>query len=452
MSLWASAGNTNFWSYKNADEKGLINQMNESYLKASAVNLARQREAQLDTQCDAGDSSIYHDFFSTYPSSRNKMISLNHCRRARTMISGHQRRMRKSTVATPSENADQKTTEQLSETIFWAMKNDGTLNKISGAFDQTLITGMSLIYCDMDFRRDPVSGDIRTKVLSYNDFFIDPFFKEHDLSDCRFIWTREWMNREQLLSIFPDRKEDIESLNGLVNRDGRFQFQPENFNFGYTHLFYFDRYYYKTTRKQDLLVDLESGETMEWRGQDEDLNRYLKAFPRIEKKEQLIDSVNLGIVVHGRPFYHGPLPSGMDRYPFTAVLGFYNPHLPYPEYTSQGITRGLRTPQWIYNRRKSIELDIAESTLTSGYKYRESSLVNPEDIFLTGQGKGLAMSDEANMDDVQRIDPPQIPPSFFQLSEGMAKEMLDISGVSEELLGVSEDDKSGVLNMLRQGA
>ncbi len=73
-------------------------------------------------------------------------------------------------------------------------------------------------------------------------------------------------------------------------------------------------------------------------------------------------------------------------------------------------------------------------------------------MFLSGQGKGLALKDEANMTDVQQIIAPQVPPSMIQLSEILAREVQEISGVNEELLGSASDDKAGVLAMLRQGA
>ena len=57
------------------------------------------------------------------------------------------------------------------------------------------------------------------------------------------------------------------------------------------------------------------------------------------------------------------------------------------------------------------------------------------------------------MTDVMRIEPPQIPASMIQLNEMLGQELTQISGVNEELLGSSTDnDKSGVLEMLRQGA
>ncbi len=106
----------------------------------------------------------------------------------------------------------------------------------------------------------------------------------------------------------------------------------------------------------------------------------------------------------------------------------------------------------MYNRRRVIELDILESQINSGWKYKENALVNPKDVFLSGQGRGLALKDEANMTDVEQILPPQVPPSMIQLSELLAREVMEISGVNEELLGSATDDKAGILSMLRQGA
>jgi len=116
------------------------------------------------------------------------------------------------------------------------------------------------------------------------------------------------------------------------------------------------------------------------------------------------------------------------------------------------MVRGLRDAQYLYNRRKVIELDILESQINSGFKYKENSLVNPADVFLTGQGRGLAIKQEAQMSDVEQIIPPQVPSSMIQLSEILGKEIETISGVNEELLGSAVDDKAGVLAMLRQGA
>jgi hypothetical protein len=143
---------------------------------------------------------------------------------------------------------------------------------------------------------------------------------------------------------------------------------------------------------------------------------------------------------------------GIDQYPFVPVLAYYAPQMPYFPWRIQGVVRGLRDAQYLYNRRRIIELDILESQINSGWIYKENALVNPKDVFLSGQGRGLALKTDAAMTDVQQIQAPQVPPSMIQLSELLAKEVSEISGVNEELLGSAQDDKAGVLSMLRQGA
>ncbi len=150
--------------------------------------------------------------------------------------------------------------------------------------------------------------------------------------------------------------------------------------------------------------------------------------------------------------YHGANPNGSDLYPFIPVYAYYHPEIPYLPWKIQGVVRGLRDSQYLYNRRKVIELDILESQVNSGFKYKENALVNPKDIFLSGQGRGIALKEEAAMTDVEQIIAPAIPASMIELSKMLGDEIAQISGVNEELLGSAVDDKAGVLSMLRQGA
>lgn len=120
-------------------------------------------------------------------------------------------------------------------------------------------------------------------------------------------------------------------------------------------------------------------------------------------------------------------------------------------YRIQGVVRNLRDLQWAYNRRMRIQLDLLESQVTSGLKVMEDSLVDPNDAFLQGQGRVLWVKKEAGLDSVQELSPPQIPPSWFQEAEVLNKDMREISGVTEELLGASDTD-TGITQLLRQGA
>jgi hypothetical protein len=250
----------------------------------------------------------------------------------------------------------------------------------------------------------------------------------------------------------PDYAKDIDSMYARGWRDGKFQYQPEAYNYAMQDLLTYDEFWYQDYRERDLLVDSATGETMEWTGNPESMQEYLSLYPQITSVKQTIPTVKLAILVNGRVLFHGRNPMGIDKYPFIPVFAYYEPQIPYFPWRCQGVVRGLRDAQYLYNRRKIIELDILESQINSGIKYKEGSLINPKDAFLTGQGRSLALKQEAQMDDVQQILPPQIPPSMMQLSESLSNEITQISGVNEELLGSAIDDKAGVLAMLRQGA
>jgi hypothetical protein len=381
------------------------------------------------------------------------MFTFNRIRRVIQMITGHQRRTRKSTVVIPIENANSHTADQFSKVLSWINRQEGVYETISEAFQGSTITGLNFLQVWLDFRSDPVSGNIRVENCAYNTFLVDPYFRKHDLSDCNFIWKRSYITKRECVSLLPDKADEIMQLYGRDARDSKFQFMPENYNYGFKDLLTYDEYYYRDYRNQRMLIDSQTGETTEWRGQDEDrLRLFLQSYPSITVVEQEVPTVKVAIVVQGKVMYDGANPLGIDCYPFVPVLAYYRPELPYFPYRVAGVVRGLRDAQYLYNRRRGIELDILESQINSGWKYKENALVNPKDVFMSGQGKGLALKEDANMTDVEQILPPQIPPSMIQLSELLAKEVSEISGVSEELLGSAQDDKAGILSMLRQGA
>lgn len=438
--------------YYTDDDKAIHELMEYHYASAIQINQSFWSEADIDARFRAGDQTLWNDIYGNVPAFRRRQFNFNRIRSICNMVGGYQRQHRYSTVVVPVENSNAETADQFSKLMIWANQQSNALEIISQAFDGAVTTGMNLLAVWMDYREDPINGDPKVDNVSYNEYLIDPFFKKHDLSDCRFVWTRKWLSKNEIRSCLPGREKEIDSMYSRGWRDGKFQFQPEAYNYAMQDLLSYDEFYYLDHRTRKLLVDTSTGETMEWRHDDDVMKMFLNKHPQLKAIDQTVPSVKLAIVVNGRTMYHGVNPMGIDRYPFVPVLGYYTPEIPYFPWRVQGVVRGLRDAQFLYNRRKVIELDILESQINSGIKYKEDSLVNPKDAFLSGQGRSLALKKEALMTDVEPIVPPQIPPSMFQLSESLAKEITQISGVNEELLGSAVDDKAGILSMLRQGA
>jgi hypothetical protein len=427
--------------------------MDDVYSQAVTLNQSFWSEADIDTRFKAGDQTLWNDIYGNLPAFRRKQFNFNRIRRVCNMITGYQRKHRKSLVGVPINNDDDQTATQLTKALMWSMRNANADDVISRCIDSgTITTGISLANVWLDTVSDPYYPDIKVDHVSYNEFLIDPYFKKLDLSDCNFVWRRKWMSKNALKGIFPGREDEIDEMHPRGNRDGKFQFMAEAYNYAMLNLLSYDEYWYRDFREATFVTDTQSGMAFEWEDVEDKLDEQLMRYPTARKIKKQIPTVKVAMLIDGKVFYHGSNPLQIDRYPFIPFIGYYEPELPYMAYRCQGVVRGLRDAQYLYNRRKVIELDIIESQINSGYKYKPDSLVNPKDIFMEGQGRGLALKQGADMGDVEKIMPPDVPPSLIQLSEILGREIQEISGVSDELLGMAEDDKAGILSMLRQGA
>lgn len=436
------------------EDRSIQQVMSKTYDQYITTNQAYWGEARTDTLFEAGDQNVWSDYYGNVPAYTRRTFNFNRMRRIGNMIQGHQRRTRKSITAIPIENADQQTADQLTKILMWNSQQNNLDQIISNTFYHgAVVTGLNLLQLWIDYSSDPLSGDIKVSQCHYNSFLIDPYFKEADLSDCSSIWKRSYVTKNQAIALNPEYKDMILSMTGNSMRDGKFYFMPESVNYSTNNLLTYDEFWYQSFREQQLLVDTQTGEVMEWNSTDDQkLKQFLSIWPQVKLMSQTIPTVNLAIVLQGKLLYNGRNPLNIDSYPFVPIFGYYNPQIEYYPLRVQGVMRGLRDAQYLYNRRRVIELDILESQINSGWKYKVNALVDPRDVFMSGQGKGLALKSEASMADAEKIQPPQVPPSMIQLSELLAKEVMEISGVNEELLGSASDDKAGILSMLRQGA
>jgi len=435
------------------NDQSILQRMQESFNLNSQANQNYWLEGTKDVRFKVGDQNLWNELYVSYPVFQRKKFNFNRIRRLINMIAGHQRRNRKTTMVLPIEGSDENTSDQFSKILNWIYSSSNFYHTISEAFEGALTTGMNLLSVWMDYRNDPINGEFRFDNLSYNGFMLDQFFRKYDLSDCNFVWTRKYLSHEQAVSLMPQRKNEIMQMTGS-KKDDKFIFEPENFSINNSNLLSYDEYWHLDYRDAILLVDNQSGETMEWTGNDQNLKDFLYRFPQIRKQKIQKQTVNLAIVIQNRVMYYGPNPYGIDSYPFIPIFAYFEPDVPYYEWKIQGIVRSLRDAQFLYNRRKVIELDILESQINSGMKVMEGSLIDDNDAFKSGQGQALFIKKDAplGMGSVEPLQAPQVPPSMIQLSEMLGQEINQISGVNEELLGSADDDKAGILSMLRQGA
>lgn len=434
-------------------EKEMDSVYNDSFTTYQTFQL----QADIDTRFTMGDQSLYGRFYQNLVNPNEYQFNFNHMLKVVNMISGYQIRNRKSPQIIGQENSDDETASQLNEAMLWLFQKGDFYDYISEAYRQALITGFGAIELWLDPRTDPVSPDIKCSLKSYSSMIFDPYFRNKDMSDATFMWSRSYLTESEVNQMLPGREKDIASLRGQAGyKDEKFQYMLENWSLSQQRNFYaVDSYWHLCTRKSKFFIDIYSGEQMEI---DEDLDEdlikvFLKSNERLEIQERYIPTVKLALAVNGKVLYQGN-PLKIDRYPYIPFFGYLNSASPLFQIKIQGVMRSIRDIQFLYNRRKRTELDIIESRGTSTLKIMQGTLVDDRQAFQTGPGRALFIKRDApqGMAGVEPLPPPQVGADMIQLSNQLKDEMVSIPGISEELMGTASDDIAGILSLLRQGA
>jgi len=437
--------------YADPAHRIVLQRVENFYAGAITHNQTFWAEANIDTQFLTGSQDYYNTLYGPPFPGKRKNFYFNHIRPIVNQITGRQRQQRKTTVVLPQLNADDLTADQLSKVMMWVHENANIYESISQAFYGACTTGLSLLHVYMDYRSDCISGDIRVDVCPYNSYIIDPFFTKTDFSDCAALWKRSYLTRREVMSLLPSYSDLILDI-PINNYDGKFNFNPNNYALRPNNKMVYDEFWYQDYREQTMLIDPKTGESMEWRGDKEKLDQFLMAYPDVQITKTDIPTVRCAIIVENVVILDNNI-NGIDRMPFVPCMGYYNPELPNLAERLQGVVRALRDPQFLYNRRLIIESDSLEATINSGWMYKEDALVDPNSVFECGNGKGIAIKKNFNIQEsIQKIPQEVIPPTTQELRKAYSSEMPQISGVSEELMGAASDDVAGVLSMLRQGA
>lgn len=412
-------------------------------------------EADLDTKI-ATNQQDWWSSFGNLNTRNQKILQFNKVLRILNMVGGYQRKNRLSTIVSAIENGSEETADQLTKVMSWCMNQDDTYTKISDTFDGTNITGLNLIQAWMDFREDPENGRIVTSRIPFNGFLMDNYWTKSDLSDCDWIWTRRYLGRQQVLSLYPKIEGDLPSMNGGYGaKDGRFQFLAQNWYQYNQEMYAYDEYWTRDYRDVKRIVDKQTGDIEDFEGTRKQFEYIRRQNPNLELVETTKPTVKMHILVNNNLVYEEVAPYGIHKYPHVPFTTYMFPEVQNYAYRYQGVVRNLRDSQVELNRRRNRMMDVLDAQIQSGMIVKEDALVDPETAYKQGPGEVVFVKQTANIaSDVVIVPPPQIPSSTFQLVEMLDKDIMTIAGATEELFGQAANgsDMSGFLTQLRMGA
>jgi hypothetical protein len=431
----------------------IVNDYDNHYLEAYSAWNPFFPLAERDLRYYLGDQWDEKEKQALFQEGRNQFV-FNRIRRNVNLLTGYQRKNRLSSVVVPVENSDQITADQLSQLLLYTFQAGDGYQTISDCFAGAVKTGFNLCTLWMDYRDDPINGDIRFSREPYSGFITDPYFTRLDFSDCGYVIRRKYLNVDQVASLLPKQEKDVRKLFELGwSRDDKFTWLPYQRQPGGQVMMAFDEYTLQKWKNVDMIVDMETGENTEWEGPKDRLKEFLALYPNLQIVKRPKRYIEQHVIVNGQLMNTIHNPFGLDEYPFVPFVGQFDSESDLWELKMQSLVRCQVDPQREMNRRISQMTDIVDSQINSGWIADEDSVINPRSLFQSSQGRVIWRKNSAKPGAIEKIPPAQVPPSLFQLQELFAQNMMEILGVNDAAFGVSENpQESGVLMQMRQSA
>jgi hypothetical protein len=92
-----------------------------------------------------------------------------------------------------------------------------------------------------------------------------------------------------------------------------------------------------------------------------------------------------------------------------------------------------------------------ESIINTGWITKNGAVLDPNMLMQAGQGKQIVVNEGYDVNaDVREISPPNIPPGYLQYQDIIDKNIMEIPGASDELLGLSSVGDSQVSGKLAE--
>lgn len=365
------------------------------------------------------------------------------------MVTGYERQHRKGFNFIPCEGADTQTTDQYTRIITHAANMGDIHGQFSRACEQACITGLVLLQPYLDFGgNDHAQGELRLKLWEYNSFLVDPYFRNHDMSDAQFVWCQEYISKKEAEFRFPDKLQNIAPMAGTPQRYGSFYFLPENYNMARNDLMVLSYVWYKWKRKKKRLYSRSRNQFFDFAGGQEQLDKILYNIPDMEEVEVEVPTWKLAVVLNDQLMFQGDNPLGFDDCPFIPVFWNYEPHINYYDLRARGLVRTMRDSNYLLNRRIIINHDISEATINMGWKRKVGAVANEDNLKKSGQGWDVIINDGYEMTDFERIQPAQIPESDFALADQLKGLIFSTSGVDLENWSAQNEKQSSTLTTL----
>jgi hypothetical protein len=353
-----------------------------------------------------------------------------------------------------NEGATSEVADALTKVFMQIADNNQLAWQRSDLFCDGIITGRGYIDARLDFT-DSLRGEVRLSLLNPRNVMPDSDADNYDPDTWQDVVTTRWMSADDIELLYSKADADIlrnrfqsgfmapYAMDSFDDRE-RFGNPRETYTaFGIGPLAgsmrsirVIERQYKKLDRV-DHFVDLATGDTRivpsSW--DPAMVANHLQQNPNLAIIKRLVNRIRWcvvadNVVLHDdwSPYKH-----------FTIV-----PYFPYfRRGRTIGLVENLIGPQELLNKVSSQELHVINTTANSGWKVKKGGLTNMTVGELENRGAQTGLVLEVNeMDDVDKIQPNQVPSGLDRISYKAEEHIKTISGVSDYQTGFAREDVS----------
>lgn len=403
-------------------------------------------EAQVDLAYFLGDQWSAKEKQQLKEEKRNALV-INKIRPKIKMVTGYERRTRMSIITEPVGDEDQAIADQINQALLLVQQKDKTYQTKSDAFESMLKTGLNFVDLRLDYSEDDVYGDIVSERIPYNGVLIDPRTTRRDLSDCEFILRRKLVGRDTAKSLVPWASDEIDDI-PHENLDNKFPLMAQFGDSRNQDVMKYDEMWSRSFKPVRQIVDKVSG--TRWTREvfesqfglvGEQVDQVVEMSGQLQWMTRQEPTVDLNIMINGVSVFSGEEPWGLEDFSMTPIFGFWD-----PEFSGissgddfglklQSLVRCQRDPQTELNRRRNKAIDILNTALNNGFIAKSAAVTNKRSLYQTGQGKVIFLDDDAQPGDVVPLPAANVPQGDILAGDLFDKDIAEIAGISEELLG-----------------
>ena len=361
-------------------------------------------------------------------------------------------------------------------------RNAGLDYKHSEQFEDGLICGEGWLEPYLDYSDHPLFAKMKFRTADYNQFYPDPNAKEYDFSDGQFMDKVSFgLTEDQILMLYPELKNKLGNITGKLSLDTAL-----GNSIWATITSAVDRVMYKNSSNADSPEQIEEPtyDLLEHYYKKYVLKYWvasyqhgLKEAASKEEAENYVKMENAMLpagvqpaVVIKRTVYEIWCCTYVGNEKVSEDKAWYFPRwkgwpgVPYRakwkkvplrgdnfEILTQGITRGMKSIQMEFNKRRTQELRILNTSANSGWLTAKDSWVDPDKVEKFGSTPGVNLEyDPTAGPPPQRLEPVQLSQGHAQLAAEHSEDMKTESGINAEQLAMESGERSGRAIALRQ--